>query len=797
MRGRLDRVRAGLVFLALEFSFASAALGMEKASAEGGVISQANNAPVAGAQVTLRSHLLPGGGVTVETGDSGEFRFPVLEPGEYRLEVKAEGYFSVEQVIALRPRQPLVLTVVLVPRRAAGERAEVRASAVEVAASSAGSSQFLTRQGLENLPSFLTRDLPALVEHVAPGAVLGHDNFLHVRGNELSLHQFINGVAFLENPHAHFSPGFTPRIFETVNVVTGGFPAEFGNRFGGILDITTRSGRSLEGHGLAVAGAGTGLHHDASFEFGGEAGRLGYYFYAGGVESGRFLNPPTPREIHDRGYSGQTVAQLDYEGGRNLWKLLLIGSGSNFELPNAPEEAAAGRDAARRLRSETAILSWQRIFSPRSLLASSIYQRSSSDRLVPTSDPLTPFGEASRTSLTTGAKMDFTQTRDRHTLKAGLDLTLLNLRESFTFDPRIEHPEDPPHEEQVRLFPGRAAGLKLPALKQFDSAAAGVESFAFRGRDRGGLLGLYVQDSFSPAPRLTLHLGARWDQINLVNSDAHLSPRAGLAYQFPALRSVVHFTYNRFFTPPPVEYLVLANSVGPTIQAPERFSSRVRPYTQDYFEVGWKQELRPQVSVEFNAYHHRGRHAFELSEIANTRVFLPTNFNRARARGAEVVVSFDDSGRTGLSARLQYAAARAHFLGPISGGFAAEDLTPGQRVLPAFDQTHTASAHFSYRSRWRGFRTGWVLRYGSGTPVEKEFELDGEASRRFVRLPQHFSADFSAALTLWHREPQRLDFELNVTNLSNNIYRIAKESETTPIQYAPRRGVAGRLAWHF
>lgn len=340
---------------------------------------------------------------------------------------------------------------------------------------------------------------------------------------------------------------------------------------------------------------------------------------------------------------------------------------------------------------------------------------------------------------------------------------------------------------------GRVQSLRLPAGGRFHSAARGVESFVFRGRDRGGLLGLYVQDSFSPAPRLTLHLGARWDQINLVGSDTYVSPRVGLAYRLPATRSVVHFTYNRFFTPPPVEYVVLASFFGALDELP----GRARPYTQDYFEAGWKQEVHPQVSLELNAYHHRGRHGFELSELSNTRAFLPTNFDRARARGAEVVLTLADSGRTGLSARLQYAVARIHFFGPVSGGFAAEELAPGERILPAFDQTHTASAGVIYRSRWHGFRTGWNFRYGSGTPVEEEITLNGEEFHRFVRLPQHFTADFSAGLTLWQREPHRLDFELNVTNVSNSIYRITKESETTPVQYAPRRVVAGRLAWHF
>src|SRR3954465_4032869 len=95
----------------------------------------------------------------------------------------------------------------------------------------------------------LAKDVPTVGEKMAAGTVFQHDNFVHVRGNELSLHEFINGVSFLDNAHQHFTPGISPEIFQSVNVITGGFPAEFGNRFGGVLDITTRSGRDIHGHG--------------------------------------------------------------------------------------------------------------------------------------------------------------------------------------------------------------------------------------------------------------------------------------------------------------------------------------------------------------------------------------------------------------------------------------------------------------------------------------------------------------------------------------------------------------------
>ena len=78
------------------------------------------------------------------------------------------------------------------------------------------------------------------------------------------------------------------------------------------------------------------------------------------------------------------------------------------------------------------------------------------------------------------------------------------------------------------------------------------------------------------------------------------------------------------------------------------------------------------------------------------------------------------------------------------------------------------------------------MRYGSGTIVENG-----------PRLPQHFTTDLASGLTLWNSEPRRLDLEFDITNVSNSIYKIAKESEEIPIQYAPSRTVGGALKIHF
>ena len=50
---------------------------------------------------------------------------------------------------------------------------------------------------------------------------------------------------------------------------------------------------------------------------------------------------------------------------------------------------------------------------------------------------------------------------------------------------------------------------------------------------------------------------------------------------------------------------------------------------------------------------------------------------------------------------------------------------------------------------------------------------------------------------MWNMEPRRLDLELDATNLTDNRYKVSKESEEIPVQFAPSRTLGGSLKFHF
>src|SRR5437773_6734094 len=213
-----------------------------------GVILGPQQKPLANAQVSLRNK--DGGAVAqTSTDQDGRFHFPSAQAGEYELTAEASDYFPSHYSFVLRPRQPLSLTIELQPKQSVQTTVEVSSTYQTVDPEKTSSSQTLTRQDLDVLPYPMIQNTNRLVANLMPGATQSHDNFINVRGNEFSLHEFVNGVSFLDNEQPQFSPGVSPQIFETVDLLTGGFTPEYGNRFGGVLDITTRSGAELAGHG--------------------------------------------------------------------------------------------------------------------------------------------------------------------------------------------------------------------------------------------------------------------------------------------------------------------------------------------------------------------------------------------------------------------------------------------------------------------------------------------------------------------------------------------------------------------
>ena len=225
-----------------------------------GRISDAAGAIVPGAQITLTN---AGTGVSRETvsNEEGFYTIPLLQPGEYRLSIKKEGFKPIVQAgITLQVEQVLRLDYTL-ETGAVTETvniAAVVAATIESETSSLG--KVVDQQRIQNLP-LLGRNpysLVALVPGARPSSGLNDlpvdqisQSFVSINGargnqNEYLLDGAPNTAAAQNQPVVFVNPD----AVQEFKVETNNFSAQFGRAGGGVFNIVTRSGTN-QFHGTA------------------------------------------------------------------------------------------------------------------------------------------------------------------------------------------------------------------------------------------------------------------------------------------------------------------------------------------------------------------------------------------------------------------------------------------------------------------------------------------------------------------------------------------------------------------
>jgi hypothetical protein len=747
---------------------AGALYGQSEATLRGTIKARADSSVVSNATIRLEG---PSASQAV-SGPEGMFLFPRVVPGIYNIVVSHPGFTDERRQLTLKPRDVATIDVEL-SLSGPAETINVQSNADLLAV--APSSTILQSEQLERVPYARKINFTHVIASTAPGMIRSHDDFVHVRGNEISLNPFLNGVSFWENPHSVLSSSFTPDIIESANVMTGGFPAEFGNRFGGVVDIVTKSGFSRDNGGSVTLGVGTALRHNVAVEYGGHTKKLGYYFYSAAFESARFISPNDPRSIHDTGRGMHNFLQFDYSvNTRDLLKLVVMGDGANFQIPKTSidDQFRPGLNAEQETRGQSSVLSWSHGASQNTLLTTSLYQRWSKMSFNQTGEPLASIAENDRTLWTTGVKSDLTMLLGRHTIKGGIDLVRLRPEESLFF-----------YGEGYVAF-SHTQGLPHSHLRGENRGP-----IVFNDEEAGGQGSIYLQDSVRWTRNLTTQFGLRFDRYSLETSSSHFSPRLNASYRLNERGTAIHAAYDHFFVPPAVEN-VLISSAGLTryVQGFNQWLPPLQPIVENQFELGISQPIRHNLRVSATGYYRESKGPVHTILFPDTRIYAYANFDKGKAYGLELRAEVPVWARMGLSGHLNYALSRVYFWNPITAGFVDEDHHFGntERFLAPMDQTHTLDGGVMYRNPRRGYWISTTLEYGSGTPLEEAHSDEGSGAP--LRVPGHFTQDVSVGMDLLRSaERPRLSVQFNVENITNNVYRVSQESTFSPGEYySPR-----------
>jgi outer membrane receptor protein involved in Fe transport len=773
-----------------------------EATIRGDVVAAANGSPLSGVHLTLKPS--SGGDSSQTTTDqAGRFMFASIRPDEYVLSATAEGLAPRELRLVVEPRDLQSVRLTLDVERLAVSVDVVAETTLP--STHSPSSTMLTADRFEQMPVAQRTNLPDAIVTAAPGMIRGHDDFVHIRGHEVALNPSINGVQFWENAHSVFSTGLGVDYIESINVMTGGFSAEYGNRFGGILDVVTKSGFSMRNRGSLTFGTGTAQRHNVGLELGGGQERAAYYVNLSGFMSDRFLSPPSPRSIHNTGGGARSFGRLDFRASDgNHINLVVTGDGVKFELPMDERDERLRPDFKnlQRAWSQSAILSWDHVRSSDVVMQTSFYQRWSKVRQLPeTIDPYGAQTNAERTLGTFGIKSDITRFSGRHALKGGVDLVMLRPNEDLSYlsQPWIDFTHRPDiNENHVHLRgPNLGPGVPRPVV--------------FNGQETGGQVSLFVQDKLQATSSLTIDVGVRVDRYSLEISESHVSPRLNAAFRLPA-GTVLFASYNHLFVPPPIEN-VLAGSAGLTSLVSEigRPLPPTRAIKENQFEAGVTQPVARVGTVAVTGYYRLSDDPPHTSILPDSRVYMYASFDKGKAYGMEVKLDAPRIGNVGLSGYLNYALGRVWFYNPISAGFTteADHLTEVSRFLAPMDQLHTVTSGLSYHHPRTGLWSAAAVEYGSGTPGAHgagDHEHDaGETHEHAsgpglcgIRCPSRLTPSVSVGWNaMSNGEQARLSLQFNIENVTNKVYLLSKESSMVQGQYSIPRLVSGSVRIRF
>jgi hypothetical protein len=717
--------------------------------------------------------------LSFQTAPDGRSVVKALPFGPYTLRVSRDGFTAWAAAVEIRSEVPLEKRVTLSVAPIETTVTVMDSSTLldprrTNAAVHLGSDTLRERRGAA--PGRAVLDLV----QTTPGWLLEANGVLHPRGSEYATQYVVDGIPITDNRSPAFAPSLGIESLQSLTVLTAGYPAEYGRKLGGVIEVQEARDTRPGAHGSLAAEGGS---------FGSVSGQVsGQYafganvagFSAEAARTDRFLDPPVEENFTNtashRAIGGRYERDLTEQ---NRLRLTLYHRRAGFALPNDREQQRAGQRQDRANSETIGQASFQAIFSPRLVgnfrgMARDLTATLWSNALA------TPIRADQERGFREGyAAASLAYHRGSHELKFGADGVFASISESFGYQ-RADHSR----------FDG-----DLPMVFRFD------------GRRQGREQSIFVQDLIR-AGRWTLSAGLRWDHYRLVVDETAVSPRLGAAYGIPEAGLAIRASYDRAFQTPASENLLLASSQAAQRLTEETTGLPVRPSRGDFYQAGFAKSLFGKLRLDAAYFRRNQRHFADDDVFLNTGVSFPIAFDRAEVHGFEGRLEIPRWGP--MSGAVSYANLVGHGRLPITGGlFLEEGADEMLRSTDSFrisqDQRNTVSARFRFQLGPRAWMAVGFW-YGSGLPVEREGDgdLSGFDTRILQRVdlgrgrvrPAH-SLDLSAGADLWKRGSQTIRVQGDVLNLSDRLNVINFTGLFSGTALAPPRAVSLRLKAEF
>ncbi len=627
-----------------------------------------------------------------ETDEAGRVAARRLPFGLYEVHVQASGFAPYSATIEVRSIIPAERTIQL---RVAPIDATVSVSGQDtlVDPDRAGAVSQLGPDFLENrVGSLPGRSLQDLVNS-QPGWLYEGNAVLHPRGAEYQTQFVLDGVPLTDNR----SPGFGTEIeaddVDSMTIYTAGFPAEYGRKMGGVVEINTLQDTQPGFHGQFVLSGGSFDTAGAFTKVQYSWGKNTFGVSASGDETGHYLNPVVPQNYTNSGTTGDfsAIYERDFTPNDRL-TMSVRHNLARYEIPNEQLQQANGQLQTADNFETMGMISYSHIFSSNVVgdLHGMVRDDSSDLDSNPFSTPIIAF---QHNSFREGYfKGTISIHHGNQEWKAGVESDAMFLNENFS--DVITNPS--------YFDPG------TPATFSFAGNRPDLEQSAF------------VQDMIRLG-KWTISAGLRWDHYQLVANQNAVSPRVSVARYFQQADLVVHASYDRIFQTPSFENILLASSPSVVVLNPDVLRLPLQPSHGDYYEAGASKGFFGQVRLDANIFRRFARDYADDDQLLNTGVSFPISFDKAVIYGAEGKIEIPHW--RNLSGFLSYSYMVGNAWFPVTGGLLlGVDATNASTQLTGHfpdsqDQRNTLRARFRYQL-WPRLWLAGGADYGSGLPFD-------------------------------------------------------------------------------
>lgn len=718
-----------------------------------GTVTDPSGAVVVGAKVDLLNPVSAYSRNTVSDA-SGHFQFTNLPFNAYHVTTTVAGFASFHRDVDVRSVVPVALNIGL----------KVSAASNTVTVEGGGDlveddptfHTDIDRKSFQKLPlESQSSSLSSLVTLVSPGVAADSNGLFHGLGDHASNSFSVDGQPITDQQSKVFSNQLPANSVQSLEVISGAPPAEYGGKTSLVIQVTTRSGQGITkptgsiSTGYGAFGSASGA---ADLAYGGA--KWGNFIEADGLNTGRFLDPPEFVVFHDKGNEQNIFDRVDYTlTPVDSVHLNLNYSRSWFQTPNAYDNLQVSNvvsggastnpvfgdigntDQHSRIETFDIAPTYTRVVGANSVFNFGAYIRKDAYNYYPSGNPLADLGPIqtssiaqNRTLTNAGLRSDFSYVRGIHTIKAGAVYQQTFLRENDSLGVVDSTYNSPCVDGNGNPLPGYSSASQCPSgnqnpgynplLAPYDLTRGG-NFYAYTGRTDVKEMALYIQDMIK-AGNWIFNVGLRGDLYNGLTVARQAEPRVGVAYSLKPTHSVLSVSYARTLETPFNENLVLSSSgctndvLAPLLLCSPGVSGTLQPGYRNEFHASLQQAFGQHLVVSGEYIWKYTHNAFDFSVLGNTPITFPIDWHNSKIPGyairAEVPTTHN------ISAYVVMSSVAARFFPPQSAGAGA---TVAQGSIYPFridhDEKFNQTTHVQYQVPGRfGPWIGFNWRFDSG-----------------------------------------------------------------------------------